>query len=352
MARSIFFHVYVLAALCAGNGCHSVAHHDEPIAAAIVVPPQSNMPRELAKVKMPPYVIEAPDVLEINAVRILPKPPYHLRPLDRISVQIKDVPEESLVNGIVPVNLDGTIDLGSTYDRVPVQHLTPEEAANRIRAMLIQRGFANPKAYVSLAEFGGLQQIAGEHLVGPDGAVTLGTYGSVSVSGCTLQEAKLAIETFLAPYLMDPEIAVDVYAYNSKVYYIVTQGAGLGDNVVRVPLTGNETVLDAISQVSGLQAVSSKKIWIARPTPACQDNIVLPVDWCAITGRGAAATNYQIMPGDRVFIAEDNLIAFDNKLAKLISPLERVFGVTLLGTQTAKQIKFFNTYTGVVGGIN
>jgi polysaccharide biosynthesis/export protein len=298
---------------------------------------------------MPRYVIEAPDVLEINAVRILPKPPYHLRALDRISVQIKDVPEEALVNGIVPVNLDGTIELGPAYDRVSVQNLTPEEAGVRIRALLIQRGFANPKAYVSLAEFGGLQQIAGEHLVAPDGTVTLGAYGSVPVAGYTLQEAKLAIEKFLSPYLMDPEVAVDVFAYNSKVYYIVTQGAGLGDNVVRVPLTGNETVLDAISQVSGLQAVSSKKIWIARPTPGCEENIVLPVDWCAVTGRGAAATNYQIMPGDRVFIAEDNLVAFDNYLAKIISPMERIFGVTLLGTQTAKQIKFYDTFQNTLG---
>jgi polysaccharide export outer membrane protein len=126
------------------------------------------------------------------------------------------------------------------------------------------------------------------------------------------------------------------------VYYIVTQGAGLGDNVVRVPLTGNETVLDAISQVNGLQSVSSKRIWIARPVPGCQENIVLPVDWCAVTGRGAAATNYQIMAGDRVFIAEDQIVAFDNGLAKILSPIERIFGITLLGTSTASDIKFFN----------
>ena len=50
------------------------------------------------------------------------------------------------------------------------------------------------------------------------------------------------------------------------------------------------------------------------------------------------------MPGDRVFIAEDNLVAFDNYLAKLIAPMERVFGVTLLGTQTAKGVKFYNKF--------
>jgi polysaccharide export outer membrane protein len=76
--------------------------------------------------------------------------------------------------------------------------------------------------------------------------------------------------------------------------------------------------------------------------PGCQENIVLPVDWCAVTGRGAAATNYQIMAGDRVFIAEDQIVAFDNGLAKILSPIERIFGITLLGTSTASDIKFFN----------
>ncbi len=351
MARPILGYIFLLAVLCAGHGCHWCACQDAPMAPVLVVPPQSNVPRELTKVKMPVYVIECADVLEINAVRILPKPPYHLRALDRVSVQITDVPEESLVNNIIPINLNGTIELGPAYDPISVQNMEPEEAEKKIREVLIQKGFANPKVFVSLAEFSGLQQIAGEHLVGPDGTVVLGTYGSVSVAGCTLREAKVAIEEFLSPYLMEPEVAVDVYAYNSKVYYIVTQGAGLGDNVMRVPLTGNETVLDAIAQISGLQAVSSKKIWIARPTPDCEENIVLPVDWCAITGRGAAATNYQIMPGDRVFIAEDNLVAFDNYLAKLIAPMERVFGVTLLGTQTAKGVKFYNRFqsTGSTG---
>jgi polysaccharide export outer membrane protein len=113
-------------------------------------------------------------------------------------------------------------------------------------------------------------------------------------------------------------------------------------------VTGNETVLDAISQVNGLQSVSSKRIWIARPVPGCEENIVLPVDWCAVTGRGAAATNYQILPGDRVFIAEDQLVALDSHIAKLIAPVERVFGFTLLGTSTVSTLRFF--HRGGTGG--
>src|SRR6516225_1003029 len=36
----------------------------------------SPIPRELAKVSMPEYVIEPPDILLIDAVRVIPLPPY------------------------------------------------------------------------------------------------------------------------------------------------------------------------------------------------------------------------------------------------------------------------------------
>ena len=39
-----------------------------------------------------------------------------------------------------------------------------------------------------------------------------------------------------------------------------------------------------------------------------------------------------------MFIAEDKLVAFDNALIKIISPLERLMGFTLLGTETATRL--------------
>ena len=40
------------------------------------------------------------------------------------------------------------------------------------------------------------------------------------------------------------------------------------------------------------------------------------------------------MPGDRVFISEDKLIAVDNKLVKVLTPIERVMGFSILGVNT------------------
>ncbi len=196
------------------------------------------------------------------------------------------------------------------------------------------------------------QPIQGEHLVRPDGTIGLGIYGSVFVAGLTLNQARDAIFDHLAKYIKKPvlKLNVDVLVYNSKIIYIIADGAGFGEQVVRLPYTGSETVLDAISQIGGLPAVSSKKkIWVARPAP---DNSVqnLPVDWKGITQDGLVATNYQVFPGDRIYIQSDRLLALDGIVSKMVAPIERVLGVTFLGGQTIFRLQNMGRGVGVTGG--
>ena len=193
-----------------------------------------------------------------------------------------------------------------------------------------------------------LQQIRGQHLVNPDGSVRLGLYGSVKIAGMTVIQARVAIESHLSRYLQDPEISLDVAAYNSKTFYVIFDGAGFGQQIVRLPVTGNDTVLDAIAQAGGLTAVSSKhKIHVARPAPAdapCDQ--VLPVDWVAITTRGRTATNYQLMPGDRVYVKAETILSTDTYLGRFIAPVERVFGILLLGSTTVQSLQGSSGGTG------
>jgi polysaccharide export outer membrane protein len=200
------------------------------------------------------------------------------------------------------------------------------------------------------------QRISGEHLVRPDGTVGLGIYGSVRVAGLTMDEAQTAIQDHLKKALkikINPKVNVDVFAYNSKAYYIISDNAGYGQPVVRLPFTGNETVLDAIGQIGGLPAAASKKkIWIARPGP---DHHIqtLPVDWKGITQDGRVATNYQLFPGDRIYIQSDRLMALDGLVSKIVAPIERVLGVTFLGAQTIFRLQNMGRGAGGVasGGI-
>lgn len=328
-----------LAVLAAGSGCNATygtraAHHPPQII------PDMDVPKELSMTTHPPITVAAPDILRIDASRLVPLPPYKIEPLDALYLFAEGAPEAEPVNGIYPVDPDGTINLGPRYyGQVQVAGLTPQEAEKVIAKQLARR-LQNPAVAVSVAQSKGVQQIRGEHLIRPDGTVGLGTYGSVYVAGMTLPQVKACIEQHLSQFLLKPEVSVDVAAFNSKWYYIISDFAGSGENVVRLPATGNETVLDAISQIGGLSPVSSKKMWIARPAPpgAGVDQI-LPVDWKGITRRGHTRTNYQILPGDRVFVMSQPMTKLDTQLARSLAPAERLFGTTLLGASTIFTIK-------------
>src|SRR5439155_22408568 len=176
----------------------------------------------------------------------------------------------------------------------------------------------------------GPQPIDGQYLVGPDGTVMLGIYGSVQVAGLTRDEARERVRTFIAQVtktrLDGMQVFVDVVAYNSKSYYIITDGAGNGSQLYSFPITGSETVLDALAKIKGLPPVSSRHcVWIARRSPNGGPEQILPVDWDGTTREGIAMTNYQVLPGDRIYVHSQCLISVDNFLAKLLSPVERVF---------------------------
>ncbi len=305
-----------------------------PINAPVPVGPQFFPPRELAKVILPPYVIEPPDLLMIDAIHIVPRQPYRLRPFDVLSIQVQGTPAEAPISGYFTVGIDGRLVLGPLYGSLQVAGVNFSDVQALIKQHL-RTVLQNPEVAVNLADTASKQQIAGQHLVGPDGAVTLGSYGGVVVAGLTVARAKLVIEQYLSQFLDGPEVSLEIAGYNSKVYYIVTQGAGLGDGVYRFPITGNETVLDAISQINGLQTVSSKQIWVARPTDVPGKAQQLPVSWAQITADANATSNYQLLPGDRVFIAEDKWIACDTAIGKFTAPLERIMGFSLLGASTA-----------------
>ena len=319
------------------TGCRPFDHYDDPLGKK--VPEEMEPPRELSMMSLPAYRIAPPDVVTIELQKMVPKPPYYLQTLDVIYVRVLGTLYDQPIDNYYVVSAEGTIDLGPSYGVIRVEGMTVEGAREAVRNHLTQVLRA-PEVSISLAQMSAMQPINGQYQIGPDGTVNLRYYGTVHVAGMTLMEAKFAIEQHLSHYLNSPVVSMDVVAYNSKSYYVITQGAGNGDSVRKIPITGNETVLDAISQIGGMSQLSSQKIWIARPAPgnyAYEQR--LPVDWTAISSGASTATNYQIMPNDRVFIVQDNFTATSNWIGKVMSPFERAAGVISLGTNTARNIR-------------
>jgi len=298
------------------------------------------VPTERAKASLPRYVIEPPDILLVDLIRAIPKGPYKVQPFDALAVLCPQAFRDEPISSIYQVGPDGRITLGVNYGSVQVADMTLEQVEAAIQKHLSTR-LDKPKVVVSLASTGFVQQIRGEHLVRPDGTIGLGKYGSVYVTGLTIDEAKAAIEQHLSGELLRPEVSLDVFSFNSKYYYVIADGGGYGEQIYRLPSTGNETVLDALSLVGGLSPVASKgRVWLARPglPNAAGADEILPVDYCAITQRGEPSTNYQVLPGDRLYVKAVPLITADTWLARAIHPVERVLGLTLLGATTVQTV--------------
>src|SRR6185369_14769061 len=113
------------------------------------------------------------------------------------------------IDGIYRIEPDGTLNLGFDYGVVLVAGQTIPDALQTIKKHLVQQfPQTNVDVKVSLGESKALQQIRGEHLVRPDGQVSLGTYGTVYVAGMTPEKAKAAILEVLSAKVLDPEISV------------------------------------------------------------------------------------------------------------------------------------------------
>lgn len=310
-----------------------------------------DVPRELRKTALPEYRIEPPDVILIEAAN-------HLRPAsagilagEPLLIQVNrtlpsDLKEASVskqfktINGMYVIGADGYINLGPEYGKVLCSGEPLQEIQRRVEIHL-NRILKNPQVMVTLPDPTTKQIVAGPHLVRPDGTVGLGIYGNVFVAGMTMTEAKCAIEQHLSQHMHAPEVSLDVLGYNSKFYYVIADGGGAGESVTRIPCTGNETVLDAVSQVKGLPSVACKgQIWIARPAPeCCRPDQLLHVDWRGIAEGAQTCTNYQMLPGDRLYVKADRFVTFDTNFAKITAPLERVLGFTILGNGTVRSLQ-------------
>ncbi len=325
---------WLIVGIClALTGCHQIGHRETAF---------RDVARENNKQVLREYFISPPDVLVIDLVRAVPLPPYRIKALDVLFVQVKGTPPEDPIKGVYRVEPEGSIRFGPVYGSVPVVDLTIDEAILSI-AKHLKGSLLEPQVAVSLEETRGVQLIRGEHLVRPDGTVNLGLYGRVLVTGLGQDAAKEAIENHLAKYFLKPSISLDISGFNSSVYYVIFDGGGLGEQVTRLPFTGSETVLDAIGQVYGLPAVASRsRVWVARPEEGKPDGELLTVDWNSITKKGRPETNYQLLPGDRIYVAALPLVTVDTFLARALSPVERVFGTTLLGTSAIRGINTIN----------
>ena len=206
-------------------------------------------------------------------------PPYRVAPLDALVIQVSNAFPMAPINNLYVVDPDGTVNFGPPYKarQVSVVGKTLPEAKTAIEDALKQ-DIVKPEVDVALGQSHALQQIPGRASRAAGRYGRPGACGDVSVVGKTLPKARAAIEAQLSRYLQNPEVTVDVYAYNGKVFYMIFNGGGSGRQSARLPSTGNETVLDAVIESTGCRRwPTSARISVAGPVPTCSlDDQIYP----------------------------------------------------------------------------
>lgn len=217
------------------------------------------------------------------------------------------VPSEPGPPAILP---SGLLQTGGNIPR-ELEHTTiPAYAIEATDVLVIEALLRNPKTRQT--ERLPVQPISGEFVVRPDGTLGLGVWGQVAVAGLSAEQAadavrrKLSVFTQLKGAEARPDslvVTVDVKSKNSKAYYLFFDGNGGGEQVLRLPWTGNETVLDAIAAVPGLAAqAETRQIRVMRKSSDGAPYQNLTVNWNDIVQRGDTRTNYALQSGDRVYV--------------------------------------------------
>jgi protein involved in polysaccharide export with SLBB domain len=133
-----------------------------------------------------------------------------------------------------------------------------------------------------------------------DGTINLGRYGHVVVAGKTVPEIEPEVRAVVEKTTKDAgPILVRLITRVNKIYYVLGEVNAPGS----FPLQGRETVLDGIIAAGGLtDRASRRNIILVRPTAPDSCRAVLPICYNEIVQLGDTSTNYQLAPGDRIYV--------------------------------------------------
>jgi protein involved in polysaccharide export with SLBB domain len=165
---------------------------------------------------------------------------------------------------------------------------------------------------IETASYDAKVRFPGDQPVLPNGTIDLGALGEMLVAGKTVAEVErdvqLRVDRSVEAFPDDDLAAEDATASKVNVRLVEPQGSvfyvlGEVNSPGSYPVKGNETALDAILEAGDLTDRADRMaIVLSRPTHPTSCRLVLPVCYHQIVQLGDTSTNYQIRPGDRIYV--------------------------------------------------
>ena len=189
-------------------------------------------------------------------------------------------------------------------DAAPIPAPVPRELAKELHPAYVVE--AGDTLLVQPAELDAPVRLPPDQPVFPDGTIDLGKYGRPVVAGKTLPMIEAVIRDQIKMHEKEPvAVTVRLIGRVSKVYYVLGEVNAPG----AFPINGRETVLDGIVAAGGLtRKASQQNVIVSRPTLPEGCRVVYPVCYPQIVQDGDTTTNYQLLPGDRVFVPSQGML--------------------------------------------
>jgi polysaccharide export outer membrane protein len=167
-----------------------------------------------------------------------------------------------------------------------------------------------------------------ELTIRPDGRISFDLVGEVLVEGETVEEVRAAMTAALTRYIVSPTVTVTLTASNSRRYYVFGEVGNPGS----FALIGRVTAVEALATAGGstrfAAANSARLVRSSSETP-----LVYPVRFDDITQRGDSTTNYELRPGDVVYVPPSTSARIGYAIATFFFPLQAILGLAAPATR-------------------
>lgn len=198
--------------------------------------------------------------------------------------------------------------------------IASELAKSTLRPHVVEAGDA---LTIEPNDFNSPIQMPSDHTVQQDGTIGLGRYGRIEVAGKTVQAIQTEVQSLVEQLEMqrmnsqasfashvngqpleqaeipDLGITVRLISNGRDSVYVMGEVNAPGS----YPLVGSETALDALIAAGGLsEKANEHKIILTRPQSTDQPRVILPICYQQILQLGETSTNYQLQPGDRIYV--------------------------------------------------
>ena len=129
-------------------------------------------------------------------------------------------------------------------------------------------------------------------------------------------------------------VFVDIVSFNSKVYYVQGDVGTPG----RLPITGKETVLDALIYAGGFTPVAEgDNVHLYRPARGSKPARDYKIDFMAIM-KGDSKANLQMFPGDRIFVARNAVVAKTLEIDRIMAPVNSMLNFSLFHSTSTRAL--------------